>query len=428
MKALKQYLTTYAEPEVEQLEGFPAEFSQGIVIPFYQEQPAALQRFCDFAAFHKACLLIAVINRPESDHDIQWAKTLLKTAAIKQGQALWQSANKNLTLIELDNHSALLLVDRCLDGIPIADHQGVGHARKIGADILCQLIAQDKVQSPWIANTDADAILPHNYIKTLAEHTAPVATKTAALVFPYQHIFIDNTPKLPTLLYEFALHYYVAGLQWAGSPYAYQTLGSTIAVNYYHYTMVRGFPKRSAAEDFYLLSKLAKTGAIVSLQQPLIELQARESTRVPFGTGPAVIKLADQDDLLSMPLYHPDSFAYLRFFLQLLQQLSIQRCDIATACERIAQPISIDISLLLSIIDQLQLHQALQHCYQQGKTPAIRLQQLQHWFDGFKTLKFIHLLRDQQLGTVSYQRWLNGAYLFSGNDAMASLSRQIASE
>ena len=428
MKALTQYLSTYAEPEAGQLGGFPEGFSQGIVVPFYQEQPVALQRFCDFAACHKGCLLIAVINRPESNHDTQWAKDLLKIPSISQGQVLWQSRDSRLRLIELDNHCALLLVDRCIEGKPIADHRGVGQARKIGADILCQLIAQAKVLSPWIANTDADAILPHSYIKTLEEQPSPVAEKTAALVFPYQHIFVDNTPKLPTLLYEFSLHYYVAGLQWAGSPYAYQTLGSTIAVSHYHYAMVRGFPKRSAAEDFYLLGKLSKTGSIVSLQQPLLELEARESTRVPFGTGPAVINLASQNNPLSMPLYHPDSFCYLKFFLQLLQQISIQRCDITIACERIAQPVTIDIPLLLNIIDRLKLYQALDHCYKQGKTPAIRLQHLQHWFDGFKTLKFIHILRDQGLGSVSYQQWLNGGYVFSGNNATASLSRRIAAE
>ncbi len=421
MKALTQYLSTYAEPETEQLEGFPQEFFQGIVIPFYQEQPLTLQRFCDFAANNKRCLIVAVINRPESNQDTQWAKALLEIPQISQGKLLWQSLDNLLKLTELENHSGLLVVDRCIEGKPIADEQGVGQARKIGADILCQLIAQKKISSPWIANTDADATLPDTYIKALTEHK-----DAAAIVFPYQHIFVDDTPKLPTLLYEFSLHYYVAGLQWAGSPYAYQTLGSTIAGHYQHYAMVRGFPKRSGAEDFYLLSKLAKTGSIESLQQPVIKLEARESTRVPFGTGPAVIDLAKQDNPLTMPLYHPDSFAYLQFFLHLLAQLSKERTDIAIACQSISQPIPIDIPLIISLAEQLKLSSALDHSFKQGKTPEIRLQQLQHWFDGFKTLKFIHWLRDQRLGTISYQDWINRDYVFPGCDTMHRLSQRIS--
>ncbi len=410
---------------MRQLEGFPSGFSQSIVIPFYRETTATLQRFCDFAERNSHCLLVAVINRPESNRDTQWAELLLAMPTISQGQVLWQSANKLLRLIGLDNQSGILLVDRCIKGAAIADKQGVGQARKIGADIACQLITQDCVTSPWIANTDADAILPDNYRDTLAEYTA-ADNYSAALVFPYQHIFVDDTPRLPTLLYEFSLHYYVAGLQWAGSPYAYQTLGSTIAMRYNHYAMVRGFPKRSGAEDFYLLSKLAKTGSIISLQQPVIKLQARESDRVPFGTGPAVTELAANENPLLMPLYHPDSFYYLKYFLELLAKLAEDQCDLTTACEKFSTIDGLDTELFVIIAEKLKLSAALTHCYQQGKSPVIRLQHLHHWFDGFKTLKFIHLLRGLQLQPVSYQDWLKGDYSFKGNNTMDSLSLRIA--
>ncbi|ARN74960.1 hypothetical protein [Oceanicoccus sagamiensis] len=421
MKALTQYLSTYAEPETQQLSSFPTQYSQAVVIPFYREPPVSLQRFCNLAADQGRCLLVVVINRPQSDSDTQWAQQLLTGPPVRQGKTLWQSTDSLLRLIELENQSGLLLVDRCLHGLAIDDEYGVGLARKIGADIVCQLMADTKVSSPWIANTDADAILPQTYFSSLQQQSSTAA----ALVFPYQHIFIDDTPKLPTILYEFSLHYYVAGLQWAGSPYAYQTLGSTIAIHYQHYAMVRGFPKRAGAEDFYLLSKLAKTGAIVSLKQPSIDLQARESTRVPFGTGPAVINLAASEQPLTMPLYHPDSFSYLRYFLELLEQLAQQPVDIQQAVEQLAPPESLDSDLLLRISDQLSISKALEHCYKQGKTPAIRLQHLQHWFDGFKTLKFIHLLRDQGLEEVSYLRWLEGGYAFSGNKRMAELSLRV---
>ena len=47
-------------------------------------------------------------------------------------------------------------------------------------------------------------------------------------------------------------------MKYARSPYAFHTIGSTMAVSANHYAKVRGFPKREAGEDFYLLNKLAK--------------------------------------------------------------------------------------------------------------------------------------------------------------------------
>jgi len=255
-----------------------------------------------------------------------------------------------------------------------------------------------------MANTDADARLPAGYFT--AQDLAD--SGDAALIYPFRHVFVDDCPKLPTVLYEYSLHYYVAGLRWAGSPYAYHTIGSTLVVNYRHYCQVRGFPKRPAAEDFYLLNKLRKTGAIRSLDAPVIELEARHSTRVPFGTGPAVSTIDALDDSLEWPLYHPDSFVYLRYFLQLLQLLTAQPVTVTQACKQLQlePPSAVQ---LCQLAEALKLQQALDHCYRVGDSADKRLRALQDWFDGFKTLKLIHLLRDQSLGTLNFHQ-LNGHY------------------
>jgi hypothetical protein len=204
-------------------------------------------------------------------------------------------------------------------------------------------------------------------------------------------------------LYEYSLHYYVAGLRWADSNYAYHTIGSTLAINYRHYCQVRGFPQRPAAEDFYLLNKLRKTGTIRSLEAPVIELEARHSSRVPFGTGPAVSAIAELDDALAWPLYHPDSFVYLRSFLQLLQLLASRPATLEQACAQL-QPAPLSAPLLLQLAQQLQLQRALSHCYRVGDTSDKRLRALQEWVDGFKTLKLVPLLRDSALGTVNFRQ------------------------
>ena len=64
-----------------------------------------------------------------------------------------------------------------------------------------------------------------------------------------------------------SLRYYVAGMKYARSHLThFHTIGSTMAVRASYYAKVRGFPKREAGEDFYLLNKLAKVGTVLELE------------------------------------------------------------------------------------------------------------------------------------------------------------------
>ena len=396
MNAIEKYLQCYAEPESADLEAFPAGFSRTLVIPAYRESADILQRLSALCRQQPGTLVILVLNRPDSDHSATLWREAFDTA-LALLPVRWCGLHSPLKLHQQPAGEALLIVDRC--SVPIPAASGVGLARKIGNDIASQLIHLGKVQSPWIANTDADARLPAGYFS--AQDKAD--NRAAALIYPFRHIFVDDCPKLPTLLYEYSLHYYVAGLSWAGSNYAYHTIGSTLTVNYRHYCQVRGFPKRPAAEDFYLLNKLRKTGAITSLQTPVIELEARHSSRVPFGTGPAVSAIALLNDALQWPLYHPDSFVYLRCFLQLLELLAARQVTLAQACEQL-QMAPLSAPLLCQLAEALNLDRAVSHCYRVGDSADKRRRSLQEWFDGFRTLKFVHLLRDRSLGSVNFRQ------------------------
>ena len=107
------------------------------------------------------------------------------------------------------------------------------------------------------------------------------ARTTSAAVYPFEHARNpDIRVQHAQALYDASLHYYVAGLKWAGSPWAFHTIGSTLAINAAHYAQARGFPKRRAAEDFYLLNKLAKLGHIETLSSPPLADQI--SSRPPL--------------------------------------------------------------------------------------------------------------------------------------------------
>lgn len=427
---LTKYLARFGETECQALEDFPGHYHHGLVVPIYREQPMVLERLVSFADQHPKTLLVLVINRPDDDHDTLWSRAFLSL----QRPVRWQSRRQHMTLVPTQQHpdqsptgSAVLLVDRCDQGQPIARNLGVGLARKIGADILCTLIHQQKVCSPWIFNTDADAYLPDNYFAA----AEPFDAKTAAIIYPFEHCFLDTElAQLPTLLYEFSLHYYVHGLSLAGSPYAYHTLGSTIAINYQHYANVRGIPRRAGAEDFYVLNKLAKTGQLVSLNSPLIRLAARESTRVPFGTGPAVKNLAASATPTAMAIYHPHCFSYLAVFLTLLDSLSDypHHTDIDNNWANmidLQNHQNLHLQPLLDCIEHFDLNAAVEHCFVHGKSKAARLKHFHQWFDAFKTLKFIHRIRDKHLGTIPFAKWLKDQSHENNNHTINTLIRKI---
>lgn len=418
--SIRQYLSRFAEPEAAALIDLPGEFQRVLVVPVYREHPDCLQRILGAGCPDDDTLLIVVANRPDTDSRNDWFTPWLEHSGrppdwSRNGLQLWR-----------EHHHSLLLVDRVLQGPALPADQGVGLARKIGADIACQLITRGQVQSPWIANTDADAMLPQGYFPALQQ-----AAGCAAVVFPYQHVFTDPALGLSTLVYEFSLHHYVEGLRWAGSRYAYHTLGSTQAVHYRHYAAVRGFPRRAAAEDFYLLNKLAKTGAIASLPAPVIRLQARHSDRVPFGTGPAVARIGDSAAPTEQALYHPAAFAYLRVFLDLLQRLAADPEQAPTKalvddCIRLRGE-NLDAQQLQDWCATLNWQPILLHLTRQCRTEAERVDHIHHWFDGFRTLKLVNHLRRHVTGSIPFSAWPQQAGLWRqpGNNRMQAICRQI---
>jgi len=401
---IQQYLVHYAEPETSaltsyftSLENNPPSFKATLVIPAYQESIAFVQRIQTSGMAQQALLLIVVINQPDDlalNSELAALQPALFQTIYELGTLIWQ--HENLTLLALDQSQIfVLLVDRF--SVPIPHTQGVGLARKIGVDIALAFIARGIVQSKVIASTDADARLPDNYLTELANLT----TTDAAMVFNFHHVGECQSIYQATKLYEQALRYYVAGLRYAGSSYAFYTIGSVIAIQAQAYASVRGFPKRSAGEDFYLLNKLAKVGNVVFNQDCIISIDARLSSRVPFGTGPAVRDiLALQAAGHSYCYYHPMVFEYLKQLLNQFSQLYVNRQQLPMWFANLP----IIVSHALSEIGFLRFVE--QH--QQVKQVQFE-RQLNVWFDAFKTLKFIHSIRLQGYADIPLSQALKEA-------------------
>ena len=216
-----------------------------------------------------------------------------------------------------------------------------------------------------------------------------------AIVFSHKHVVSDDTPDAQILtqavhLYDSHMRYYVDGLAWSGSTYAFPTLGSTIAVHAHSYAQVRGYPRRNAAEDFYLLNKIAKVGPVRFDPFRELTIEARTSSRVPFGTGPALSKILEQ--LKQDPTgrtytsYNPQTFVLLRETHLALQQFAQgsdpQTNGNADFTEQARQ--------LLSDLGFEKLRHTLHTQYADAHQ---RQRILREWFDGFRTLRFVHEAR-----------------------------------
>ena len=357
-------------------------------------------------------IVILIVNTSdEDDHETE----RLLTEAISSH--LLNSGN--LYLSRLNSSIDCLIVDRVSKNWIFKQTEGVGLARKIGADIALSMIRSGLVTNPFINNTDADAQLPSDYFDASQQNTAS-DKKVAAIVRPFRHV-LRSDQALSTgeetsmkdapyqvqfqaqnqaqvraqvqaqvramLLYEISLYYYVNRLKHANSPYAFHTVGSTITVNAKDYALVRGTPKRLAGEDFYLLNKLAKTGLVLSTSSAPIELDARVSHRTPFGTGSSIDRIQHLSNPIEETLYYQPAI------FELLKAL-LARLPLIWDENKVAHTFRHD-DLLANWGAETGAFDEIGKQKQRLKSRQVFVKFLRDWFDGFRTLKFVHYMRDK---------------------------------
>ncbi len=383
MKAHRQlYLASHGAPEAAAAELPKRDYRFALTIPAFDEPESFLARTLPPDA--RDVLVILVANMPDN--------VAPSDPAVERTKRLGRLAGRFDAARNID----VMVIDRT--EVPIPARQGVGLARRIGGDVALRCIEEGTVATPILFCTDADAVLPAGYFD------APRAERAAGWVYPFAHVSEDPALEQAALGYELSLRYYVNRLAHAGSPYAFHTVGSCLAIDATAYAVVRGFPKRNAAEDFYMLNKLAKVGAIRRLAEPLVEIEARASERVPFGTGPALA--AAPADMASRRDYAPETFDVLR----LLQEAAMRG-----AWEAWPEPVS---ELLHAV------------GYERSRPPPRDARAFFIWFDGFRTVKFVHAARGRfpDVPLVDSLR-----YLFPGvdgplawNDALCAGETRLA--
>ncbi|MBN2427193.1 MAG: glycosyltransferase family 2 protein [Deltaproteobacteria bacterium] len=204
-------------------------------------------------------------------------------------------------------------VDAASPGRELPGKGGVGPARKLGFDLALSHCRFNRTEAPIFISLDADTLVEPTYLAAIIEHFRNHPQGCAVLPFRHQ---AGKTQEIDTAIrhYELYLRSYVLGLSLAGSPYAFHTIGSTIACRAGAYVRNGGMNRRPSGEDFYFLQQMQKTTGVAHLRGTTVHPSPRPSLRVPFGTGPTVARFLREPDQ-AVRFYHPDSFSLLGAWL-----------------------------------------------------------------------------------------------------------------
>ncbi|MCJ7552577.1 MAG: glycosyltransferase [Ignavibacteriaceae bacterium] len=288
----------------------------------------------------------------------------------------------------------IAFIDACSGGNELDNKNGgVGLARKIGMDLALEYFDYNLSSKNILICLDADCEVAENYITSVIEYFN--TNKVDAAVINYEHNireYNENTKAI--ICYELYLRYYLLGLTFAESPYAFHTIGSTMVCDYKCYIKVGGMNKLKAAEDFYFLEKLSKITDVGTVKSTSVYPSSRPSFRVPFGTGQRVNRflLHTQNEYL---LYNPQSFVVLKYWFELYNKL--KDSDISKIMSQI-QNIN---PHLFEFLHQQKFEIFWQKIISQKLNEGQIIKQKKYWFDAFKTLKLIHFLKDKSFPQIN---------------------------
>lgn len=295
------------------------------------------------------------------------------------------------------------IIDLSSPGMELPDKTaGVGLARKIGMDEALKLFPTDCAH-PVLVCLDADCTVSENYLSAIRETAKTNSVDAAALQYEHPFDNLDTEELKAIVCYELFLRYYTLGLIYAGSPYSFHTIGSTIVCSVNAYMKAEGMNKKKAGEDFYFLEKVAKMFPVYTINEARVFPSARGSWRVPFGTGQRIDRYMrkEQDEY---QLYNPKSFTILKNWLSYFICSSLN-----SPKDYLREAKKIDGSLYNFLIEN-DFEADWQRIFA-GPQHQFPLQK-KIWFDGFRTLKFIHYLRDNGYPNVP---------MFEAIDALALL-------
>lgn len=298
-------------------------------------------------------------------------------------------------------------------------HAGVGLARKIAMDEAVRRFEEIHHPNGIITCFDADTICDENYFIELLKCFQSTNCGAASIYF--EHPLLEtNGEKIneAIIAYEFHLRYYVNMQRFCGHPYAFHTIGSSMAARNSHYQKYGGMNKRKAGEDFYFLQKFIENEALVELNTTKLLPSPRISDRVPFGTGRAI------GDFILNGKNIFETYSHLTFW-----DLKIFLDQIDTIYE--TDRTSFGIKTIDLFLEDQNFWNDLLEIKKSSKDLKSFRDKFYRWFNGLRVMKFAHFCRDHfypNIGVLEAAKhlcsYLNYGFLFDNHlDALTFMRR-----
>ncbi len=389
------YLKRYAYPR-QYLQHDPAEDTRLVVVlPAYNE-PALLDSLEALRRCACPCptLVIVVINASETAADeVKAFHEKTYEAALKR---FGQTSAKGMTFTFI------------LENELPHKHAGVGLARKIGMDEAVRVLEAVNQPDGVILCFDADCDCAPDLLQRVMAYFDAHPKSPGCSVY-FEHPLEGSEPDevyRGIAFYELHLRYYVDALRYAGFPYAYQTIGSSMAVRSSAYQKQGGMNRRKAGEDFYFLHKIIPLGHFGEVNSTAVYPSPRVSNRVPFGTGRAVGDWLQGNKPIH-ETYHYETFIELKVFLDRVERLfDMSPQDVKGELKKMPEAIR------TFLVDR-GFEEKLKEVAGQSRTLAAFRKRFFQWFDGFLVLKYVHYARDHfypNIATEVAVDWLFDQY------------------
>jgi hypothetical protein len=382
-KNIVKYLEKYSSKSWKVNSNFNKKFKTIIVIPAISELenlPSLINSLLQNSKkYFDETLILFVINNLES------ASEEVKINNYKSMELIKTYSNENLNVDFIDASTVGNELDE--------KNGGVGLARKIGMDLALTLFDYSSTKQNLLVCLDGDCTVENNYITTIREYFNNNKISAGYVNFSHSDI-LDEANERAIINYEIFLRYYVLGLIYAKSPYAYHSIGSTMVCDTDSYVKVQGMNKRKAAEDFYFMEKLSKITKIKKIDGTAVLPSSRGSWRVPFGTGQSVNRFLDdvQNEYI---LYSPKSFGVLKKWIELFNSEEVLSAD-----EYLEKSEIISKSLNKFLVSN-NFKKSWTKIVKNSSSSLQIQKQKSLWFDGFRTLKLIHYLRDSEFPPIN---------------------------
>ncbi|WP_243373267.1 glycosyltransferase family 2 protein [Geotalea sp. SG265] len=383
-------------------------YSGAVIIPALAESPRLFHTLASLAAnppeLLERLLVLVVVNHREDAPAEDKADNEATLRLLERGCP-------ELSMLDL------AWIDAASPGKEMpAKGGGVGLARKIGADLALPCLDYAG-STPLLIYLDADTLVEPGYLAAIEAHFKSVAAGGAVIPFRHQRPpTIKEQQAIDT--YELFLRSFVVGLEIAGSPYAFHTVGSAMACRAVDYARMGGMNTRAAGEDFYFLQQLHRVAGVSPLRGTVVHPSPRASHRVPFGTGRSMSRTLAGDEQ-AVVFHRPECFLILKEWLTLIA--GNPDADSPLLMDRAAE-LSPQLAIYLV---QAGFSEAWSRLRQNNKCPMSLRKAFHDWFDGLKTMKLIHHLSATIFPCCGPDQALPELLKLAGEPSAAGVTEQL---